>query len=733
MTGGLLQLVTSGKQDIYLTINPEITFFKKVFRRHTNFSIELKEIYAERNVNYGEILSFNIAKQGDALHRCYLEIELPVLQFSDKYITNLNYITKKATDLNNINQNITKYTLLYSNLKGFCDIEINLYRKLKLYLQTDNISLNTIKDLVTKFNYNNKKTKDLYKNKINSIIFNDIDISGYILNLSLLLTNDLLQSSLQSNLQSNSLQSNNLQSNNYIKISEIITKLDNYYNNMVINLDYYNLKINYYNNLYSKKNSEYIINFNFANYLGHNYFSNFNFEIDGLELQKYDNDFLHINQMHTIKEEYMPNYNNLIGNISSLNTFDNTQKGGNKILVPLIFWFNKDAGTALPLVAMQYPSINMNVKINDIIKIINFENYTKMYNDLLIVEESFETTGVILNNKLIYKDYTIDTRSKIIKYNCILINDELLSIKYPDLTINEKNIILTNNGSEYTLNDITKLLHPEYSDEYIINLNGIDGLNKIYCIDSKQYNYLMSNIKNQLYSNFAYKFGSYYPYVDFNLFYSSINIPKIKLIGEYIYYDDVERAQFANSKLEYIIEMFDHDTYNISNQNMFNCELSFSNPTKELLWYIQPQIFADSITNYGQNMSLNFSSSILFENQIINNQSLIFNKYQVLPVDFDNIYYQYTLSYKYLNNILVDGIYYQSFSLFPEDSQPSGCVNLREIKAKQYSVMFNPKFLSEYFNSLLNPFKKGIIIKFFTKYYDMFIVEKGQAKILFNL
>ena len=41
MTGGLLQIVTSGKQDIYLTINPEITFFKKVYRRYINFALEL--------------------------------------------------------------------------------------------------------------------------------------------------------------------------------------------------------------------------------------------------------------------------------------------------------------------------------------------------------------------------------------------------------------------------------------------------------------------------------------------------------------------------------------------------------------------------------------------------------------------------------------------------------------------------------------------------------------------
>ena len=40
MGGGLMQLVAYGSQDIYLTGNPQITFFKVVYRRHTNFSME---------------------------------------------------------------------------------------------------------------------------------------------------------------------------------------------------------------------------------------------------------------------------------------------------------------------------------------------------------------------------------------------------------------------------------------------------------------------------------------------------------------------------------------------------------------------------------------------------------------------------------------------------------------------------------------------------------------------
>lgn len=43
MSGGLLQLVAYGSQDVYLTGNPQITFFKVVYRRHTNFAIEAIE------------------------------------------------------------------------------------------------------------------------------------------------------------------------------------------------------------------------------------------------------------------------------------------------------------------------------------------------------------------------------------------------------------------------------------------------------------------------------------------------------------------------------------------------------------------------------------------------------------------------------------------------------------------------------------------------------------------
>jgi len=54
MGGGLMQLVAYGAQDIYLTGNPQITFFKVVYRRHTNFAMEsIAQVFAG-NVDFGK-------------------------------------------------------------------------------------------------------------------------------------------------------------------------------------------------------------------------------------------------------------------------------------------------------------------------------------------------------------------------------------------------------------------------------------------------------------------------------------------------------------------------------------------------------------------------------------------------------------------------------------------------------------------------------------------------------
>ena len=79
MGGGLLQLVAYGAQDVYLTGNPQITFFKVVYRRHTNFSLESIQQSINGNFDWGNRVSCQISRNGDLVHKMYVEVELEKL------------------------------------------------------------------------------------------------------------------------------------------------------------------------------------------------------------------------------------------------------------------------------------------------------------------------------------------------------------------------------------------------------------------------------------------------------------------------------------------------------------------------------------------------------------------------------------------------------------------------------------------------------------------------------
>ena len=69
-----MQLVAYGAQDIYLTGNPQITFFKVVYRRHTNFSMEaIEQTWNGSDTTNGRCTA-TISRNGDLVHRMYLEL-----------------------------------------------------------------------------------------------------------------------------------------------------------------------------------------------------------------------------------------------------------------------------------------------------------------------------------------------------------------------------------------------------------------------------------------------------------------------------------------------------------------------------------------------------------------------------------------------------------------------------------------------------------------------------------
>lgn len=90
--GGLLQLVATGRQDIYLSGNPQTTFFKQVYRRYTNFSVESCRIDFDGSTDFGKLIVATIPRKGDLLNTLILEVSLPMISQSSPGVIDTSWV-----------------------------------------------------------------------------------------------------------------------------------------------------------------------------------------------------------------------------------------------------------------------------------------------------------------------------------------------------------------------------------------------------------------------------------------------------------------------------------------------------------------------------------------------------------------------------------------------------------------------------------------------------------------
>lgn len=96
MAGGLLQLAVDSNsiENVYLTFDPQITPFKTIYRRHTNFSKEEKNLSFNTPLTYNKEGICTIHKFGDLLHRLFLVIRLPKVN-----IVYTNFTIREVKDI----------------------------------------------------------------------------------------------------------------------------------------------------------------------------------------------------------------------------------------------------------------------------------------------------------------------------------------------------------------------------------------------------------------------------------------------------------------------------------------------------------------------------------------------------------------------------------------------------------------------------------------------------------
>ena len=104
MAGGLMQLVAYGAQDVYLTGNPEVTFFQAKYKRHTNFAMEnIEQTVNGTAANSGRV-SVTVARNGDLVGDMYLELESDIAATKTADAGDCNWVAERA--INNVELSI---------------------------------------------------------------------------------------------------------------------------------------------------------------------------------------------------------------------------------------------------------------------------------------------------------------------------------------------------------------------------------------------------------------------------------------------------------------------------------------------------------------------------------------------------------------------------------------------------------------------------------------------------
>ena len=92
MSGGLIELAAKGEQDKFLIGSPQFSYFKSVYKRHTNFSSESKTVFFNETIEYNKVISAVIPKQGDLINNILIQVDLEEITDPEiGYVNNIGF------------------------------------------------------------------------------------------------------------------------------------------------------------------------------------------------------------------------------------------------------------------------------------------------------------------------------------------------------------------------------------------------------------------------------------------------------------------------------------------------------------------------------------------------------------------------------------------------------------------------------------------------------------------
>lgn len=175
---------------------------------------------------------------------------------------------------------------------------------------------------------------------------------------------------------------------------------------------------------------------------------------------------------------------------------------------------------------------------------------------------------------------------------------------------------------------------------------------------------------------------------------NSPSFVKAQIYVDYVYLDTDERRRFAQTPHEYLVEsiQWTGDQNVLASQSTVKIDLNFSQPVKELIWVYQASQDYAIVSNSGNNIlsySIPNANAALVSNDVFTSAQLFFNGHERFAAR-DGSYFRLIQPYQHHTRIPTKNIYVYSFSLHPEEFQPSGSANYSRLDTSQLALTMNP-------------------------------------------
>lgn len=390
MIGGLINVVSYVSSDLILTGAPQITFYRMVYRRYTNFAMESIYIDFDDNIKFGNETELVPPLIGDLIHKSYLHISIPNISItkSDVGIDICSQDASREYSCTN-KKPVTNYEKIKS---VYMKIMTDIYRIVYKAVNASNVSYSgLVKDV---YNYANNsgiqdklseydtllsETRFCLKNKCDS---NSSILDSKKSNLWYILTHvniSKIMTYAECAIEQDKFVIN---SDEYIKEIQRIMKVT-IFKDIDTGFSFCKDVQNYYFMEYLKftKTSEYAKSQNikcaWVKNLGHSIIEYVDIYIGGVKIDNHLGIWINLWYQLTYKCPQIEIYNKMIGNIKTLNNFDDQEKPAYDLYIPMTFWFNKFSGLSFPLIAMQYNDIRFAVKLRKFEEVFYIE---KIYN-----------------------------------------------------------------------------------------------------------------------------------------------------------------------------------------------------------------------------------------------------------------------------------------------------------------------------------------------------------------